>query len=69
MFAVSELFVTEVPVEPPPSDELVRFVEAELGHHLPNSYVELARAHNGGVLARSVFPPRNRRAGPTITSR
>jgi SMI1-KNR4 cell-wall len=36
-------------VEPPLTDQLVREVEAELGVHLPASYVALMRRHNGGV--------------------
>ncbi|MET7277062.1 SMI1/KNR4 family protein [Kribbella sp. NPDC005582] len=35
---------------------LVASVEAELGVQLPAAYVELARLHNGGYLARTSHP-------------
>lgn len=43
-------------MEPAPSPELVASIEAELGYTLPAAYVELARLHNGGVVARSRYP-------------
>lgn len=45
--------------ELPPSGELLAEVEAELGFRLPDSLVELASIHNGGVLARNCFPMEN----------
>jgi hypothetical protein len=54
MIELSGLFrEDDQPFEPPPDDDLVRSVESELGLRLPASYVALARAHNGGYLARS----------------
>lgn len=44
-------------VEPAPSDELIASIEEELGgFRLPAAYVELARMHNGGLLARNCHP-------------
>lgn len=43
-------------LEPAPSDATIAEVEAELGHRLPDAYVELARIRNGGSLVRSAFP-------------
>ncbi len=44
-------------VEDPPSDDLVRSIEAELGgYRLPAAYIELARRHNGGTPRRTAFP-------------
>lgn len=44
-------------VEPAPSDALIASVEEELGgYRLPDSYVELARMHNGGMLQRDCYP-------------
>jgi hypothetical protein len=57
MIELSGLFTEDdPPLEPPPDDDLVRSVEAELGLRLPASYIALARAHNGGYLARSAYP-------------
>lgn len=50
-------FSLEYHEETSPSDELIASVEAELGgYKLPESYVELARLHKGGVLHRCVYP-------------
>lgn len=45
-------------VEEPPSETLIREIEAELGYKLPASYIELMKLHNGGILAsvKSCFP-------------
>lgn len=43
-------------LEPAPSDDTITEIETELGHRLPDAYVELARIRNGGALVRSVFP-------------
>ncbi|MFC7483115.1 SMI1/KNR4 family protein [Luedemannella flava] len=43
-------------VEPSPTDELIAEVEADLGYRLPDSYVELARMHNGGIVHRPCYP-------------
>ncbi|MBB6571430.1 SMI1/KNR4 family protein [Kribbella sandramycini] len=55
-----EVFGDERPFEPPADDALVASVEAELGLRLPAAYVELARQHNGGHLARSAHPTESR---------
>jgi hypothetical protein len=57
MIDLSGLFSeSDQPLEPPPDDNLVHSVEAELGLRLPAAYIALARAHNGGYLARSAYP-------------
>lgn len=43
-------------VEPVPTVALIASVEAELGYRLPDSYVELMRMHNGGMVVRSCHP-------------
>lgn len=40
----------------PLTDEVLRSVEAELGRRLPAAYVDIARQHNGGWLARNTHP-------------
>ncbi|MFE2410468.1 SMI1/KNR4 family protein [Kitasatospora sp. NPDC059408] len=43
--------------ETPPSRELIEALEDELGgYRLPDSYVALMTAHNGGIPARTCFP-------------
>jgi hypothetical protein len=42
--------------EAPPTDELIRSVEAELGYKLPAFYVQLMRQRNGGVPRNRCFP-------------
>ncbi|MEZ0113491.1 hypothetical protein ABH920_007521 [Catenulispora sp. EB89] len=43
--------------EAPPSRELIASLEEELGgYHLPDSYIALMNAHNGGVPTRVCFP-------------
>lgn len=42
--------------EPAPSDQLIASIEAEIGYRLPDSYIALARARNGGLLARGAHP-------------
>ncbi len=44
------------PFEAPLTDEVLRTVEAELGHRLPAAYVTLARRHNGGNFALDAHP-------------
>lgn len=56
MLELPDLYVGPHAFEPPPDDELVAMVEAELGRRLPVAYVDLARQHNGGHLARSAYP-------------
>jgi len=41
---------------PPPTDEDVRAVEAELGYTLPASYMALMRHRNGGIPNHGAFP-------------
>ena len=48
----SAVFDDSGPLEDPLTDEVLRAVEAQLGRRLPQSYVMLARRHNGGTLAR-----------------
>ncbi|MEU5565053.1 SMI1/KNR4 family protein [Micromonospora musae] len=48
------------PLEAPLTDETLHAVEAQLGHKLPIAYVDLARRHNGGSLARDAHPAPNR---------
>jgi hypothetical protein len=43
----------EVAFEPAPDTSLIHSIEAELGVRLPAAYVDLARRHNGGHLARN----------------
>jgi tetratricopeptide (TPR) repeat protein len=40
----------------PPTDELIKSVEEELGYKLPASYVKLIKQHNGGVPFNTCFP-------------
>ncbi|MFI9407364.1 SMI1/KNR4 family protein [Nocardia sp. NPDC052316] len=55
MIELSGLFGRDAqPFETSPDDDLVRSIESELGRRLPRAYIELARAHNGGYLTRSV---------------
>jgi len=42
--------------EPPPSDELIARVEADLGYRLPAFYVALMRVRNGGIPRNTRFP-------------
>jgi len=37
-----------------PSDDLISSIELELGYKFPNSYVELMKLHNGGVLKKNI---------------
>ncbi|MEV4479457.1 SMI1/KNR4 family protein [Micromonospora coxensis] len=48
------------PLEAPLTDEVLRTVEAQLGHRLPAAYVDLARRHNGGSFARYAHPAPSR---------
>ncbi|WP_229400840.1 SMI1/KNR4 family protein [Micromonospora okii] len=48
------------PLEAPLTDEVLREVEAQLGHRLPTAYVDLARRHNGGSFARGIHPAPSR---------
>jgi hypothetical protein len=43
-------------IEAPPSEELIRSVEAELGYQLPAFYVALMRQRNGGMPRNTCFP-------------
>ena len=40
----------------PPTDEMIRSVEEELGYKLPESYLALMRVQNGGFSKRTAFP-------------
>lgn len=48
------------PLEVPLTDEVLRTVEAQLGHRLPQAYAALARRHNGGSFARDAYPAPSR---------
>ncbi|MCM0675161.1 SMI1/KNR4 family protein [Micromonospora phytophila] len=56
MFDPATVFDGSGPLEDPLTDEVLRAVEAQLGHQLPAAYVDLARRHNGGSLARGAYP-------------
>ncbi len=43
-------------IEPPPTAEVIRQVEKELGYKLPESYIALMRVQNGGFSKKSAFP-------------
>lgn len=43
-------------VEAVPSDELILSIEEELGYKLPAAYIELMKAHNGGIPFNTCFP-------------
>ena len=43
-------------VEEYPSNELISYVEQELGYKLPESYIALMRQHNGGIPFRTCYP-------------
>jgi hypothetical protein len=42
-------------VEEKPSDELIKFIEDELGYNLPNSYIALMKLHNGGIPTKACY--------------
>jgi hypothetical protein len=52
----STLFTAAGPFDVPLTEGMLRSVEAELGRRLPVAYVDLARRHNGGWLARRAHP-------------
>ncbi|MEU7925387.1 SMI1/KNR4 family protein [Micromonospora sp. NPDC049801] len=54
------IFDASDPLESPLTDEVLRQVEAQLGRKLPAAYVDLARRHNGGLLARDAYPSPSR---------
>ena len=43
-------------IEPPPTAEVIRQVEKELGYKLPESYIALMQVQNGGFSQKSAFP-------------
>ena len=43
-------------IEPPPTAEVIRQVEKELGYKLPESYIVLMQVQNGGFSKKSAFP-------------
>ena len=43
-------------VNDPPSDELIKSIEEELGYKLPASYIWLMKQHNGGIPKNTCFP-------------
>lgn len=49
-------YAAEAYTEPPPSDELIARVEADLGYRLPAFYVALMRTRNGGIPRYRYFP-------------
>jgi hypothetical protein len=54
------LFDASGPLEAPLTDQTLQSVQSELGHRLPATYVDLARHHNGGPLARTAHPAPSR---------
>ncbi|MFI6678364.1 SMI1/KNR4 family protein [Kribbella sp. NPDC050470] len=60
MLDPSTVFDGSDPFAEPVTDDVLRAVEAELGHRLPAAYVALARRHNGGFLARDAHPAPSR---------
>ena len=56
MLDPSAVFDHSGPLEEPLTAEVLRTVEARLGHRLPHAYVALARRHNGGLFARDACP-------------
>ncbi|WP_410810390.1 SMI1/KNR4 family protein [Micromonospora sp. 067-2] len=60
MFDPATVFDGTGPLGDPLTDEVLRAVEAQLGHQLPAAYVDLARRHNGGSLARDAHPAPSR---------
>ncbi|MFG1888053.1 SMI1/KNR4 family protein [Micromonospora sp. NPDC049051] len=50
------VFGTSGPLEDPLTDEVLQAVQVRLGRTLPRAYVDLARRHNGGLLARDAHP-------------
>lgn len=43
-------------LEKPPTDEMIRSVEEELGYKLPAAYIDLMELQNGGLVKKSCFP-------------
>ncbi len=43
-------------IEPPPTAEVIRQMEKELGYKLPESYIALMQVQNGGFSKKSAFP-------------
>lgn len=48
-------YATKSYVSEPPTDELIRSIEEELGYKLPASYIELMRNKNGGIPKNTAF--------------
>jgi hypothetical protein len=51
-------YALESYTSPPPSDELIASIEAELGVRLPPSYVALMKTRNGGIPRNRCYPTR-----------
>jgi hypothetical protein len=47
-------------VDEPPTDELVRSIQEELGYKLPASYIKMMKIHNGGMPKNNRFPTKQR---------
>ncbi len=43
-------------IEEPLSDDLIASIEKEIGYKLPESYIELMRVQNGGLVTKTCFP-------------
>ena len=43
-------------IEEFPGDDLIKSIEEELGYKLPDSYIELMKLHNGGILKKCCYP-------------
>jgi len=55
-FWADSAYAAKAYTEPPPTDDLIRRVEADLGYRLPAFYVALMRTRNGGVPVNTCFP-------------
>lgn len=53
-------YAMEKYVEAPPTDELIKEIEEELGYKLPDSYIWLMKQHNGGIPKNTDFPTKTR---------
>ena len=49
-------YAREKYIEDPPSEQLIKGIEEELGYNLPNSYIELMMTQNGGIPLNQCFP-------------
>ncbi len=55
-FWVPSEYASEKYIGDYPTDEMIEFVEKELGYKLPDSYIELMRLQNGGIPFNCCYP-------------